>query len=36
MRFFQFDEVFTLLILLFCLVGTIDFISGRLRARIVR
>jgi phosphonate transport system permease protein len=36
MRFFQFDEVFTLLGLLFCLVGTVDFISGRLRARIVR
>ena len=36
MRFFQFDEVFTLLGLLFCLVATVDFISGRLRARVVR
>jgi phosphonate transport system ATP-binding protein len=36
MRVFQFDEVFALLGLLFCLVGTVDFISGRLRARIVR
>ncbi len=36
MRFFQFDEVFTLLGLLFCLVASVDFISGRLRARIAR
>jgi phosphonate transport system permease protein len=36
MRFFQFDEVFTLLGLLFCLVATVDFVSGRLRARVVR
>ena len=36
MRFFQFDEVFTLLGLLFCLVAAVDFISGRLRARVTR
>lgn len=36
MRFFQFDEVFTLLGLLLCLVAAVDFISGRLRARVLR
>ncbi len=36
MRFFQFDEVFTLLGLLFCLVAAVDFISGHLRARVIR
>jgi len=36
MRFFQFDEVFTLLGLLFCLVASVDFISGHVRARIAR
>lgn len=36
MRFFQFDEVFTLLALLFCLVAAVDFISGRLRVGVVR
>lgn len=36
MRFFQFDEVFTLLGLLFGLVAAVDFVSGRLRARVVR
>jgi len=32
MRMFQFDEVLTLLAILFALVATIDFISGRIRA----
>ncbi len=32
MRMFQFDEVLTLLAILFVLVATIDFISGRIRA----
>lgn len=31
MRFFQFDEVITILGVLFCLVAVVDFISGRLR-----
>lgn len=36
MRFFQFDEVITILAVLFCLVGAVDFVSGRLRAALVR
>ncbi len=36
MRMFQFDEVLTLLAVLLGLVGTVDFVSGRIRARIVR
>jgi phosphonate transport system permease protein len=32
MRMFQFDEVLTLVAILFVLVGTVDFISGRIRA----
>lgn len=36
MRFFQFDEVITILTVLFCLVAAVDFISGRLRATIAR
>ena len=36
MRFFKFDEVVTLLGMLFCLVGAVDFVSGRLRARLTR
>ena len=36
MRFFQFDEVITILGVLFCLVAAVDFISGRLRASVVR
>jgi phosphonate transport system permease protein len=36
MRFFEFDEVVTLLGMLFCLVGAVDLISGRLRARLTR
>lgn len=36
MRFFKFDEVATLLGMLFCLVGAVDFVSGRLRARLTR
>ncbi len=36
MRMFQFDEVLTLLAVLLLLVGTVDFISGRIRARVVR
>ncbi len=32
MRMFQFDEVLTLLAILFVLVATVDFISGRIRA----
>jgi phosphonate transport system permease protein len=35
-RFFEFDEVVTLLGMLFCLVGAVDLISGRLRARLTR
>ena len=35
MRMFQFDEVLTLLAILFVLVAVVDFISGRLRARLV-
>ena len=31
MRMFQFDEVLTLLAILFALVATVDFISGRIR-----
>src|SRR5438132_243275 len=34
MRMFQFDEVLTLLGMLFLLVATVDVISGRIRARI--
>ncbi len=36
MRFFQFDEVMTILGVLVCLVGAVDFISGRVRASVVR
>jgi ABC-type phosphate/phosphonate transport system permease subunit len=36
MRMFQFDEVLTLLAVLLLLVGAVDFISGRIRARVVR
>ena len=36
MRMFQFDEVATLLGILFVVVGCVDFVSGRLRARIIR
>ena len=36
MRMFQFDEVFTLLALLLVLVGAVDFVSGRIRAAVVR
>jgi phosphonate transport system permease protein len=36
MRFFQFDEVITILAVLFGLVAAVDFISGRLRAAVVR
>lgn len=36
MRMFQFDEVLTLLAMLFVVVALVDFISGRIRARIVR
>jgi phosphonate transport system permease protein len=36
MRMFQFDEVITLLAMLFLLVASVDFISGRIRARVVR
>ena len=35
MRMFQFDEVLTLLAILFVLVATVDFISGRIRAWVV-
>ena len=35
MRMFQFDEVLTLLAILFALVATVDFISGRIRARLL-
>jgi phosphonate transport system permease protein len=35
MRMFQFDEVLTLLAILFGLVAGVDFISGRIRARLV-
>jgi phosphonate transport system permease protein len=35
MRMFQFDEVLTLLMLLFVLVAAVDFVSGRVRARLV-
>jgi len=34
MRMFQFDEVLTLLVILFALVAVVDFISGRIRARL--
>ncbi len=34
MRMFQFNEVLTLLAVLFVLVATVDFISGRIRARL--
>jgi phosphonate transport system permease protein len=34
MRMFQFDEVLTLLMLLFVLVAAVDFVSGRVRARL--
>lgn len=36
MRMFQFDEVVTLLAVLLALVGAADFVSGRIRARLVR
>ena len=36
MRMFQFDEVATLLGILFVVVACVDFVSGRLRARIIR
>lgn len=36
MRFLQFDEVITILAVLFCLVVAVDFVSGRLRAALVR
>ncbi len=36
MRFFQFDEVITILGILFCLVAAVDFISGRVRATVAR
>ena len=35
MRMFQFDEVITLLGILLLLVGAVDFVSGRIRARVV-
>lgn len=35
MRMFQFDEVFTLLLMLFVLVAAVDVVSARLRARLV-
>jgi phosphonate transport system permease protein len=35
MRMFQFDEVITLLLVLLGLVGAVDLISGRIRARVV-
>jgi phosphonate transport system permease protein len=34
MRMFQFDEVLTLLSMLFVLVAAVDFVSGRIRARL--
>lgn len=34
MRMFQFDEVLTLLAMLFVLVATVDWVSGRVRARV--
>jgi phosphonate transport system permease protein len=36
MRMFQFDEVVTILAILFCLVAAVDIVSGRLRARVLR
>ena len=36
MRMFQFDEVLTILGLLFLLVAGVDFVSGKIRARVVR
>ena len=36
MRMFQFDEVLTLVGILFALVAAVDFVSGRIRARVVR
>jgi phosphonate transport system permease protein len=36
MRMFQFDEVLTELGLLFILVAAVDFVSGRIRGRLVR
>ncbi len=36
MRVFQFDEVLTILGLLFLLVAGVDFVSGKIRARVVR
>jgi phosphonate transport system permease protein len=36
MRMFQFNEVVTILGLLFLLVAGVDFVSGKLRARVVR
>jgi phosphonate transport system permease protein len=35
MRMFQFDEVLTLLAILFGLVAAVDFVSGRIRGRLV-
>lgn len=36
MRMFQFNEVLTILGLLFLLVASVDFVSGKIRARVVR
>lgn len=36
MRHFQFNEVITLLGILFCLVAAVDFVSGKIRAGVVR
>ncbi len=36
MRMFQFDQVVTILGLLFLLVAGVDFVSGKIRARVVR
>ena len=36
MRMFQFDELLTLLGMLFLLVAAVDFVSGRIRRRLVR
>jgi phosphonate transport system permease protein len=35
MRMFQFDEVITLLLVLLVLVGAVDLVSARIRARVV-
>jgi phosphonate transport system permease protein len=36
MRHFQFNEVITLLAILFCLVAAVDFVSAKVRAAVVR